>query len=267
MEKLIKPGRIVYAIGIISLGVLCILLKDFIFGRPPAAKWAANIPGKLVWAYVSGSLVILCGLAIIIQVRARTAALLVGALILVFSFLTRHLYEMTDWVGAYKALALAGGSFIIAATFSGNDTTHSTRIAVNDRLIFTGCLFFSLFFIICGLAHFKFATFIIKDFMPSYLPFPAFWTYFCGICLLAGGVGLLIPQIKKWAALLSGIMIAGWFFLLHIVRFAADTSNAGDRLGLCESFTIAGILFVLAGLLSNHKVTIDGNRHSVSDNS
>jgi hypothetical protein len=46
------------------------------------------------------------------------------------------------------------------------------------------------------------------------------------------------------------MMIAGWFILLHIVRFTADTSNASDRLGLCESFTFAGILFVLAGMFS-----------------
>jgi hypothetical protein len=45
-------------------------------------------------------------------------------------------------------------------------------------------------------------------------------------------------------------MIAGWFFLLHIPRFIADTSNTSDRLGLCESFTFVGIFFALAGTLS-----------------
>jgi len=248
MDKLIKPGRIIYAIGIVALGILCILSKDFIFCRPPAVKWAATIPGKLAWAYISGALAIISGVAVMLSIRARMASLVVGILILVFSFLLRHLYEMTDWVGAYKALALGGGSFIVAASFPGNGGSRSDSSSINDKLIFTGCLFLSLFFIICGFAHFKFADFIIKDFMPSYIPFPEFWTYFCGICLLAAGVGLLIPQTRKWAALLSGIMIAGWFILLHTARFAADTNNAGDRLGLCESFTFAGILFVLAGM-------------------
>jgi len=250
MDKLIRPGRLIFAIGIIALGVLCIISKDFIVGRPPATTWAANIPGKLVWAYISGSLLILAGLAVIFNIKARLASLVVGVMILVGSFLLRHLYEMVDWVGAYKALAFGGGSFIVAASYFRKDVSSPGNSSVNDKLLFTGSLFFSLFFMICGFAHFKFAGFIIKDFIPSYIPFPRFWAYFCGVCLLAGAVGLLIPQTRKWAALLSGIMIAGWFILLHTVRFAADTSNASDRLGLCESFTFVGILFVLAGVFS-----------------
>ena len=162
---------------------------------------------------------------------------------------------MTDWLNAYKALALTGGSFIVAASFARNGGTHPRDASINDKLVFTGTIFFSLFFIICGFAHFKFAGFIIKDFMPSYIPFPAFFTYFCGICLLAGGVGLLVPQTRKWAALLSGVMIAGWFILLHTVRFAADVNNASDRLGLCESFTFTGMLFVLAGIVSKKQLS------------
>jgi len=255
MDKLIKPGRIMFAIGIMAFGVLCIISKDFIVGRPPASTWAADIPGKLAWAYISGSILILSGLAVIFNIKARLASLVVGIMILVCSFLLRHLYEMVDWGGAYKALALGGGSLIIAASFFRKDVSSPGNSSVNDKLIFTGCIFFSLFFIVCGFLHFKFAGFIIKDFIPSYIPFHTFWTYFCGICLLAGGVGLLLPQTRKWAALLSGIMIAGWFILLHTVRFAADTNNASDRLGLCESFTIAGILFVLAGIFSKKELS------------
>ncbi|HET6995037.1 MAG TPA: hypothetical protein VFI06_08650 [Chitinophagaceae bacterium] len=250
MDKLIKPGRIVYAVGIIALGVLCFIMKDFIVGRPPAASWAANIPGKLVWAYVSGSLLILAGLAVIFNVKGGTAALLVGIMIVLFSFILRHLYEMVDWINAYKALALAGGSFVVAASFFQKGGSAQGLLASNGKLIFIGCLFFSFFFIISGLAHFRFAEFIIKDFIPDYIPFHPFWTYFAGVCLLAGGLGLLIPGLRKWAALLSGIMIGSWFFLVHAVRFANDPNNGSDRLGLCESFTLAGILFVLAGMLS-----------------
>src|SRR5450432_2123701 len=115
MEKLIKPGRIIFGIGIIALGVLCLILKDFIVGRPPESTWFAKIPGKLAWAYISGTLLIIAGLAVIFNIKARLASLVVGVMILVCSFLLRYLYEMTNWVGAYKALALSGGAFIVAA--------------------------------------------------------------------------------------------------------------------------------------------------------
>jgi hypothetical protein len=45
-------------------------------------------------------------------------------------------------------------------------------------------------------------------------------------------------------------MVLGWFFILHIPRFLANQNDPGDQMGLCESFTIAGIFFVLAGLFT-----------------
>jgi uncharacterized membrane protein len=260
MDKLIKPGRFIFAIGITGLGILCFISKDFIAGRPPVSSFGATIPGKLAWAYVSGSILILAGMAVLFNIKARIASLTVGVMILLCSFLLRHLYEMTDWGNAYKALALTGGAFIVAASFPGEKRGAANNFLTNYTLVFTGCLFFSLFFIICGFLHFKFPDFIKNDFIPRYIPFRGFWTYFCGVCLLAGGVGLIIPQTRKWAALLSGIMILGWFLLLHVVRFIHDTNNVSDRLGLCESFTFVGMLFVLAGITSK-KESYQKNLH------
>jgi hypothetical protein len=45
-------------------------------------------------------------------------------------------------------------------------------------------------------------------------------------------------------------MILAWFFLFHIPRFVANTNDASDRMGVCESFIFSGVLFVLAGLAS-----------------
>ena len=252
MNKLIKPGRIIFATGIIALGILCIISKDFIVGRPPAATWAASIPGKLAWAYISGSLFIVGGAAIIFNLRAGFVSLSIGIVILVCSFLLRHLYEMVDWGNAYKSLALSGGAFIVAASFQKKEELNPANFSTKNKLVFAGCIFISLFMIICGILHFKFSQFVI-DFIPSYIPFHGFWTYFCGICLLAAGVGLLVPPMAKWTALLSGVMIAGWFLLLHIPRFIANTNDQGDRMGLCESFTFVGIFFVLAGMLPGKK--------------
>jgi uncharacterized membrane protein len=153
---------------------------------------------------------------------------------------------MADWLNAYKAMALFGGALIVAASFMEGQFNESSR----NVFILTGAILLAAFFIAGGYAHFKFADFV-KDFIPAYIPFHGFFTYFCGICLIAGGIGLLIPKIRYWAALLSGIMIGGWFLLLHIPRFVNNINDASDRTGLCESFTFAGILFTLATIFSN----------------
>src|SRR5690348_16059574 len=110
MRRFIGVGRIMFAVAFIALGVIQFIVGDFIIGRPPVTAWTLAIPGKLTWAYASGCFLIFAGAAIIANWKARLACMAIGAVVIVFSFLLRHLPEMSDWVNAYKALALAGGS-------------------------------------------------------------------------------------------------------------------------------------------------------------
>lgn len=239
------------AIGFIGLGILCFISKDFIVGRPPA--WPAAFEINPALAYVSGVILIVAAVAILFTKKGGLAAIVIAVLIFLLSVLRHLLHFMNDWANAYKSMALLGGALIIASSFFRENSlvTRGTgrKEGVQKGLILMGSILLAAFFIICGYAHFKFAEFV-KTLIPAYIPFHVFWTYFCGVCLLAGGTGLLIPQTRRLAALLSGIMVAGWFLLLHIPRFIANTHDVSDRMGLFESFTFVGIFFVLAGILS-----------------
>jgi uncharacterized membrane protein len=251
MKKLLKPGRIIFAISMAALGVMCFIYKDFIVGRPP--KWPAGININPALGYISGAVLIIAAIAVLINKKAGEAAMLIAVLILALS-VCRHIPAfMSDWANAYKSMALFGGALIISASFLNEQaTTASSRLANKDLvngLSITGCILIAAFFIVAAYAHFKYADFV-STLIPGYIPFHSFFTYACGVCLFAGGIGLLIPLLRKWAALLSGIMIAGWFLLLHIPRFIDNPADTSDRLGLCESFGFAGICFVLAAMLS-----------------
>jgi uncharacterized membrane protein len=254
MKKFIKPGRIIYATGIAALGILCFISKDFIVGRPP--EWPSKFTVNPALAYISGTALIIAAIAIIFKKKAGSAALLIAGLIFFLS-VPRHLSQfMDDWLNANKSLALFGGSLIIASSFFEEDENVNIEFSNsknwNKNFIALGCFLLFIFFIASGYAHFKFSKFV-NVFIPEYIPFHSLFAYFCGICLVAGGAGLLIPATRKWAALLAGIMIAGWFILLHIPRFFANTDNVSDRMGLFESLTFAGILFVLAGMFAEKK--------------
>jgi uncharacterized membrane protein len=245
MNKLLKPGRIIFAIGVIALAILCFISKDFIVGRPPGWQTSAHP----LLGYISGALLIITALAILLQKKALIASMLIAILILLLSVFRHIPHFMADWLNAYKAMALFGGALIVAASFMDDQFNENSR----NVFVVTGAILITIFFVAGGYAHFKFADFV-KDFIPAYIPFHGFFTYFCGICLIAGGIGLLIPKIRYWAALLSAIMISGWFLLLHIPRFANNINDASDRTGLCESFTFAGILFTLAAICSNNNL-------------
>src|ERR1043165_8187324 len=94
MKKLIRPGQIIFATGIIALGVLQFFAKDFIVGRPPAVQWATNIPGKQAWAFSSGIILIIGGLFVLAKKNAAPAAFFIGFFIFIFSFLCRHLQHL-----------------------------------------------------------------------------------------------------------------------------------------------------------------------------
>ena len=252
---LINAGRVMFAIGLIGLASLGFISHDFILGRPPA--WPAGFDSKETLTLVLNVLLVAACIAIVFRQQGSVAAFLTAALIFIFSFIIRYIPALAKsepdqilWnINAYKTLALIGGSLIVAVYFLRNNSTRSGKI-----FLVIATIFLSLFFIISGFAHFKFAGFIIDGFMPSYIPFHSFWTYFCGIALIVGGVGIHIYPFRKIAALLIGIMIAGWFLLLHIPRFFANIHDPSDQMGLCESFAFAGIMFVLYGLFKIKKV-------------
>ncbi len=261
MNQLIQPGRMIFGTGIAALGVLQFLVKDFIVARPPAAAWAADIPGKLAWAYVSGVLLIICGLAIILNKKGGAAAIFAAVIIFIASFVTRNLPDMMGvkkaedllWkVNAYKTLAICGSALIVAASFFKEGERKPVQFLTNSQLITTGWIFLSLFLIIGGLAHLKFADFV-KNLVPEYVGNQYFWTYFCAVALLAGGIGLIFSQTRKLAAMLCGIMIFLWFVMLHIPRATTippETSvpKYGEWMGVFESFAFSGAFFVLTGL-------------------
>jgi len=215
MNNFLKYGRLFFALGIIALGVICLITGDFIIGRPPG--WPANMPGKLIWADISGTIFIILGIAVILRKMAGAAALLAGAILLIYAFFLRYLpnmigspWETIVWtLNAYKTLALTGGAFIVAASFFREDGISITGVQSGNQtafykgLVSTGVIFLSLFLIICGISHFKYSEFVF-GFIPAYIPFHVFWTYFTAIALLAGGVGILIPRTRKLAAALSG---------------------------------------------------------------
>src|SRR6185436_3155853 len=128
MHSLVTPGRIIFATGFISLGILSIISKDFIVGRPPA--WPAGFEVNPALADITGTALILASMAILGKKRAGLAALVIAGLILLLSVF-RHLPNfMNDWLNACKSMALFGGALIAASSFFKEDGHITSRFSV-----------------------------------------------------------------------------------------------------------------------------------------
>lgn len=260
MEKLTVIGRIFFALALIGLGIEHFIFQDFITGRAPA--WPESIPGKLVWAYLTGLIFIVVSMAIFSGKKVRYATIFAGALVLLWAFI-RHIPVVASdsflsgaWTSAGKALTLFGGFWAIAATFpkeKGDNTVLLKFLNLGSEFITLARICLGIFLLITGTQHYL-ATEFVASLIPGWFPGDAvFWTYFAGVALIAGGLGLFIPKTACWAALLSGLMVFSWFWIVHLPRTFASVS---DGIAVFEALAVSGIAFVIAGYLIKHSTRI-----------
>jgi len=250
MEKLPTLGRYLFAIALTGIAIEHFIYDDFILGRAPA--WPEAWPGKLFWAYLTGTLFIASGVAIATGKKGRQAAALTALLVFLWALL-RHIPVLLNetflsgaWTSAGKALVFTSGALAVATTLPKvmQDTRSPLSRFVNkgDEFIVTARICLGIFFTIAGIQHFMFTPFV-ASLIPVWFPGSAmFWTYFGGVTLLAGGLGLFIPKTASLAALLSAIMVFSWFWIIHLPRVFVSVS---DNIAVFEALMVPGIAFVL----------------------
>ena len=245
-------GRLFFAIGLAGFGILQFIYGDFVPGRAPA--WPPAIPGRLVWALASGAILIGAAAAIASGVRARSAALATGVMIVVWA-LIRHLPGLVanphgvTLTASGKALALSGGAFAAAGSLPVN------RRSFEDAwFLYLGRCCLGAFMVLGGIQHFIYPDFV-ATLIPAWIPGHAFWVYFAAVALIAGGAGLIFPQTAGLAAALSGLMLLLWVVLLHVPRAvaAAVPQRRNEWTAVCEALAMAGIAWLIAGSLPREK--------------
>ena len=150
-----------------------------------------------------------------------------------------------EWENAEKVLTLSGGAFIIAGLFSMKNENPLTRWLA--KLIPLGAILFSLTIICYGINHFLYAI-DTADYVPSWVPYRLFWTYFAGTALIGSGIAIMFKIKPKLIATLLGTMIFIWFIILHIPRIIASPVEylGGEFLGAFLALAYSGIAFVIA---------------------
>jgi uncharacterized membrane protein len=256
-DRLMSVGRLFFAIGLFAWGIQHLVAGDFVTRVVPS--WPGWMPPRTIWAYLVGTGLMAAGAAIIFHVKAGAAAVTFGVLSFA-SFVLLHLPLAAKdirlggaWTSAGKALVMCGGALCVAVSLAdaGGDipSTPFASAKVRERLVIWGRLCLGVFMTLCGIQHFLFVPFV-ASLVPAWIPGPVFWTYFAGVALIAGGVGIVVPQVTRLAALLSGAMIFSWVFLVHIPLTLKDPHNAGTVASVFEALAFSGVAFLLAGLAS-----------------
>ena len=113
----IGPARWLFAISLVVFGTQHFLYAKFVATLVPS--W---IPGHLFWAYFVGAAFVAAALSIAIEKYARLAATLLGLMFFLW-VISLHLPRVAaavhngdEWTSAFVALAMCGGSWVLAGT-------------------------------------------------------------------------------------------------------------------------------------------------------
>ena len=110
-------GRWLFAISLVVCGTQHFLYAKFVATLVPS--W---IPGHLFWAYFVGAAFVAAALSIAIQNYAGLAATLLGLMFILWVFalhfprVAASPHDGNEWTSAFVALAMCGGSWVLAGT-------------------------------------------------------------------------------------------------------------------------------------------------------
>ena len=111
-----KLGQYFFSLAMLAFGV-----QHFINEKLTIRVGPPWFPGRPIWAYLTGTALVVVGAAIVIGKHARLAATLLGALLFLF-FLFVHiprilinLHDPGPWTSGFEILALCGSALVLAS--------------------------------------------------------------------------------------------------------------------------------------------------------
>jgi uncharacterized membrane protein YphA (DoxX/SURF4 family) len=240
-------GRQVYGLGVMTLGMVCLALGDFLLGQPVPK----NFPERTLLAYAAGAFMLVAGAAV--EWR-RTAAFAAAALATYFALvvvilmngpiLLAHYAELGAYFGIAEHLAIAAGGLIVYAACATINAALAARLTRLGRLAFGGC---ALFF---GAAHFVYMN-LTAPLVPKWLPpTQEFWGYATGVGFIAAGVSILTGVQARLAAILLAAMLAIFGLLVHAPMLLADRSSRMNWTENVLNLAIMGAAWVVADSLA-----------------
>jgi len=115
-----------------------------------------------------------------------------------------------------------------------------------DKVVTLGNLFFAAPLAVFGAEHFAAAQ-GISQFVPKFMPWPLFWTYFVGVALIAASLSIATKIQVRWSGLLWGIMMFLFVSMMDLPGTLKDVHNRISWALLCREMSFGAAGWVLAG--------------------
>jgi uncharacterized membrane protein len=243
-------GWRVYGLGVAAMGILALVLGDFLSGQ----EVPDGFPGRVALAYIVALFLIVAGAAVAWR---RTAAWAAAALAAYFAIVVVILMDGRILLAGYatygpyeeiaEPLAIAAGGLIVYAASADIDAALAARLTRIGQIIFGICA------VIFGGAHFAYMN-LTAPLVPKWLPpSQVFWGYATGVGQIAAGIAILTKVQGRIAAMLLTAMYASFLPLVFVPVLIADPTNAFRWGEAAATLALTGVAWVMADSLARPK--------------
>jgi uncharacterized membrane protein len=251
LHRFVSLGPVFYTVPLAVFGMQHFALFDSVkFAVPAYMPW----PG--FWTCLVGAALIAACLSAITQIKSDLAALLLAIMFVLFVLmiylpnLIQNPHDRFSISNPLRDVSLAAGAMCMAWTTSPAARRPKLRwLAIAGRLVFAAAI---LYFGVEQFLHPEFAPGVPLELVtPTWVPGHIAWSWFAGIVLVAGGLGLLVNKTARWAAIAVSIaylfLVAFVYLPMEFVHPSIEISGELDY--LVNTLAVGGAALLVAGSL------------------
>ena len=243
-----QPGISLLSIGLIALGALSVIYRDFAYTWQPVPAFH---PGRDVLAIAWGLFMIVAGVGLFFRATVAVAVRAVFAFLLAWMCLPiPYLIAMPQregrWLLSGEIAMLLAGGWVLFAHLSDLDNTGFFSHITGAKGVRIARIVFGLAVLPVGLSHI-FYTEITASLVPAWLPFRTGLAYLTGFGQIACGLAILFSIWPRLAASIEAGMLGLFAFLVWgpDTWFAVTPKMHGAPPGFRFPFTAFLITWVI----------------------
>ena len=253
-QRELQAARWLFAIGMIGLGVLALVYGDFALVWQPVAPW---VPGRIVLAYGSGALMLLCGVGLLFRATTKWSVRVLFPYLIVWTLLKVPALVVAPqiegvWLGIGELGMLLAGGWVLFARLGGVSESSALAWAAGDRGVLIAKIMFAISVIPVGLSHFFYVKQTV-ELIPAWLPFKTGWAYLTGAGHIAAGIGVLLRIFPRLAATAEAAMLSVITLLVWAPAIAAAPKTRMPWTAFFISWAIAAAVWVVSAGFSTRK--------------
>jgi uncharacterized membrane protein len=258
VDKIMPFGRLFFAIPMAVFGSEHFTVTAAIAAMVP--RW---IPAHTFWVYLVGLGFLCAGLSIVVLIKARLAAALVGMTMYIFVCVIdlpaalANPHNRFSWALALRELAFGSGAFAFAMSRWSSPSKRPWQAKPSAWAAFPR-LSIGIASLFYGVEHLLHPANVpgvpLARLSPTWIPGRIFLSYFVGVILILAGVLFLVNKKTHFAATTLGLTTLLTMFWIYLPMLVAMPKDVETLNYFFDTLLFCGAILLLANAMEKQAV-------------